>query len=272
MALPILKVVSTATPETLIRYYHQTESKWTAHLAESELLDVGTAWSNPQLLRVWDANRVMDVSVPEGISPQDAFEQVEAHFQQRGTRCWQWVMNSSAKSEQTQPMVDFLLSRGYTRRIHQIMHLDRMPSSPVNHSSIPLRIIPARASFKHSEILHQESSQQYNEPQLTQAKMLHLDDPHYDALLALSEGQAAAFIGVLAVGEIGRIDEVYVANAFRRRRIGTTMMSRALEICARSLFKHVLLGVLPDNAQAMPLCEQFGFKTIGEFVAYQAPA
>jgi ribosomal protein S18 acetylase RimI-like enzyme len=271
MSLPILKVVSTATPETLIRYYHQTESKWTAHLAESELLEVGTAWSNPQLPRVWDANRVMDVSLPQGLPPQNAFELVEAHFQQRGTRCWQWVMNSSAKSEQTQPMVDFLLSRGYTRRSHQIMHLDRMPTSAVNHSATPLRIIPARASFRHSEILHQESSQQYDEPQLTQAKMLHLDDPHYDALLALSDGQAAAFIGVLAVGEIGRIDEVYVASAFRRQRIGTTMMSRALEICARSLFKHVMLGVLPDHTESMSLYGQFGFKPIGEFVAYQAP-
>jgi GNAT superfamily N-acetyltransferase len=272
MPLPILKVVSTATPETLIRYYHQTESKWTAHLAESELLDVGTAWSNPQLSRVWDANQMLDVALPDGMSPENAFEQVETHFEQRGTKCWRWVMNSSAKAEQTQPMVQFLLSRGYTQRIHQIMHLDRMPSSPINHSAIPLRIIPARASFKHSEILHQEASQQYNEPQLVEAGMLHLDDPHYDALLAISDGQAAAYAGVLAVGEIGRIDEVYVANAFRGKRIGTTMMSRALEICARSLFKHVLLAVLPDNTQAVPLYEQFGFKLIGNFVAYQAPA
>jgi ribosomal protein S18 acetylase RimI-like enzyme len=79
-------------------------------------------------------------------------------------------------------------------------------------------------------------------------------------------------VGVLAVGEIGRIDEVYVSKDFRRTGIGRTMMSRALEICARSLFKHIFLSCDATNAPAIALYSQLGFLKIGEIASHYAPA
>jgi ribosomal-protein-alanine N-acetyltransferase len=98
--------------------------------------------------------------------------------------------------------------------------------------------------------------------------MMHLDDPHWDALLALKDGTAVATLGVLAVGEIGRIEQVFVSPEHRRRGIGRTMMSRALEICARSLFKHVFLSCDGDNTPAIALYKELGFTKIGEIVSY----
>jgi ribosomal protein S18 acetylase RimI-like enzyme len=46
-------------------------------------------------------------------------------------------------------------------------------------------------------------------------------------------------------------------------------MDRAMEICARSLFKHVMLRVMPDNGPARRLFERFGFRPIGQIVSYQ---
>ena len=102
--------------------------------------------------------------------------------------------------------------------------------------------------------------------------MMHLDDPHWDSLLALRDNEPVAHVGVLAVGEIGRIDDVYVAKKYRRLGIGRTMMSRALEICARSLFKYVFVEVEPQNAAAMHLYTRCGFRKIGEMVTYRRPA
>ena len=99
--------------------------------------------------------------------------------------------------------------------------------------------------------------------------MSHLDDPHWDALLALRDGEPVARAGVMAVGEIGRIDQVFVSEPFRRQGIGRTMMGRVLEICARSLFKHVMLAVDPRNHAAITLYEQLGFRKIGQIVAYR---
>ena len=98
--------------------------------------------------------------------------------------------------------------------------------------------------------------------------MSHLDDPHYDALLALKGGAAVALIGVLAVGEIGLIEPVFVAASMRRKGLGTMMLSRAMEICARSLFKHVMLSVLPHNQPAQMMYGRLGFQKVGTFTAY----
>ena len=102
--------------------------------------------------------------------------------------------------------------------------------------------------------------------------MLHLDDPHWDALIALKDGTAVARAGVLAVGEVGLVEHVFVSPRFRRQGIGRTMMSRALEICARSLFKHILLGVAADNAPAVGLYRPLGFGRVGQSVSYRDAA
>lgn len=271
MSLPILNVTAAPTPATLIRYFYQSESKWTEHLSESTALDVGTAWANPNLPRIFDANRMLDASLPPGMSPQEAVEQVKAHFDAVGSPCHQWCMNPSAPAEQTAPLTDHLLSLGYKRHAADIMYLQRLPSSPIAASAETMQIIPSRASFKHARLLFEQFANDIGEPQITEMEMLHLDDPHYDALLAMQNGNPIGHVGVLAIGEIGRIDQVYVAKPFRGRRIGTTLVSRGLEICARSLFKHILLSVLPDNNVAIRLYEGFGFKKIGEIISYFAP-
>jgi ribosomal protein S18 acetylase RimI-like enzyme len=49
------------------------------------------------------------------------------------------------------------------------------------------------------------------------------------------------------------------------------MMSRALEICARSLFKHVFLSCRGDNSPAIALYSQLGFQKIADHVSFAAP-
>jgi ribosomal protein S18 acetylase RimI-like enzyme len=272
MDLPILKATSSPTTQTLVRYFHQAESQWTAHLAEPTPAEFGTMWINPQLARVRAANRMLDVALPPGMSPRQAFEAATAEFASQRSTCWQWVLNPSATEAQTRPMIEFLLSVGYAPRVTDILHLDRIPPWPEARAAEQLTIIPARASFRHARALHEQwAAAVGNESQLADAAMLHLDDPHYDALLALKQGTAVAHVGVLAMGEIGVIQELYVAEAFRGQHIGTAMMWRALEICARSLFKHVFAGVAPDDAIAQHLFASLGFHRIGQFVMYDKP-
>ena len=105
--------------------------------------------------------------------------------------------------------------------------------------------------------------------QLAEAKVLHLDDSHTDALLALRGGVALGYMAVLSVGEIGAIQDLCISAPYHRQGIGRTLMSRALEICARSLFKHVFIGVAPDYAGAIALYERCGFRKFGETVSYR---
>src|SRR5438132_3380119 len=240
MPLPILQPHGDPTITDLLRYYGRAELHWTRHVAEETTLDAGVAFTNPELPRVFEANRMFDVALPDGTTPQQAFDEAEQHFATAGTRCWSWNMNPAAEPSRTDAMAAFLLARGYARRANDVMILKGFPTEPLREVA-NLTIIPARASFRHSRTIAEEIAADWKAPELADAFMLHLDDPHTDSLLALRGGVAAAFLAVLAAGETGIIAHLHVAAAFRGQGMGRTMMSRALEICARSLFKHFFI-------------------------------
>lgn len=267
MPLPILK---TPVESDLVRLFHRMMLHYAQHLGETAALDVGTAVINPKLSAVYDANVVIDASLPEGVEPADAVMEAESHFAREGSVCHQWVMNPSAKPEATRPLVDYLLARGAGQASADILYLAKQPDVSVREIG-GLRIIPARASYRQTrELAEKAAVDTWNCRQLADATMLHLDDPHVDALIALRDGKPIASVSVLAAGEGGLIEKVYVVPEARRQGVGRTMMSRALEICARSLFKHVMLSVAADNDAAQALYASLGFKKIGTLTQYFA--
>lgn len=271
MPLPILGDKREPTEQDLLRLFHRTELHWARHLGEEAQLDVGTAFTNAELSRVWDANRMMDAVLPEGVTPPEAVAQVEEHFAAQGTRCAKWSMNLAARVERLEPLTEHLLSLGHWVYTAEVFHLVGMPKQPVR-DAVGLTVIPARASFRHArQLAEEDAAEKKHGPQLVQASLMHLDDPHWDAILAMQDGKAVGMLGVLAVGEIGRIDEVFVNPAYRRRGIGRALMGRALEICARSQFRHVLLCTVKGNHIAQALYTSIGFRKIGELQEYVAP-
>src|SRR3954451_10478761 len=105
MPLPILQTPGSAD---LVRLFHKTELNWARHLGEEAALEAGTAVSNPELPNVWDANRVLDAALPDGVSPAEAFEEVEGHFRRAGTRCMAWLLNPAAPAQRTAPLAEHL--------------------------------------------------------------------------------------------------------------------------------------------------------------------
>jgi ribosomal protein S18 acetylase RimI-like enzyme len=269
MPLPILKSPIVATPGDLLRYASQLELAWTSHLSSETVLDCGRAFVEPKLAGVCRANRMLDASVPLGMSAPEVVEQVHRHFADTGSRCWQWVLNISAPPDWTLPLAELLVARSYRPNVWDILHLPHLPRlSPP--SMADLKIIPARAAFRHFRALAEEGPIQRNKAQHVDAAMLHLDDSHYDALLALKGNLPAGYVGVLSVGDIGGIQKLFVSEQFRRQGIGTILMSRAMEICERSLFRHVLLSVHPQNEPAHRLYQKLGFVKIGQSIEYTA--
>jgi ribosomal protein S18 acetylase RimI-like enzyme len=271
MPLPILQAHSNPTPQDLVRLFHRTQLHWMRHVGDEMQLDAGVAITNRGLPNIWDANGVIEAAVPPGASPADTVDEVRQHFGQAGTTCRQWILNPSAAESQTVPLADYLQSVGYVPRSYDIMLLGGRSPGQITEAQ-GLTIIPARASFRHARELAQEDAAECGVPELVDASMLHLDDPHWDASIALRNGTAVARAGVLAVGEIGRVEHVFVTASHRRQGIGRTMVARLLALCSRSLFKHVMLCVHPENRSAINLCAAFGFRKIGQMVAYRVPS
>jgi [ribosomal protein S18]-alanine N-acetyltransferase len=267
MSLPILPSHRTVSTEDLVRYFYHAETDWGRQVAEEALLDSGVALANRELAQVSDANQVVDAAIPEGGTPQDAIAEADAHFAQQGSSVLKWVMNPSLPPARTQPLADYVAAHGFHARGYDIYYLAGQPAAPI--VEVPgLTIIPSRASFKHARALAEEAAAHFKFPQLADAIVLHIEDPQTDSLLALRDGVPAAYVSILNMGEIGYISELFVSEQFRNQGIGRTMMSRAMEVCARAVHRHVFIGVDATNAPAVRLYEQFGFRKIGVFSFY----
>lgn len=272
MPLPVLPHHPAPDAADLLRLFYHAERQWCAHLGEESTLDFGSAIHNAAAGRVWDANSLFDVALPAGWSPQRLLSEAEAHYAAHGARCASIVPNPSAAPESTRALLDHLAAQDYRQLTIDVLHAAHPAPAARRPAAIEgLKIIPARASYRHLRALIEEWSAPLNVPGFAEVTMLHYDDPRVDALLALKDGAAVGHIGVFSLGEVGRIEDVYVTASLRGQGVGTLLMDRALEICQRALLRHVLLGVDPDNGPAQRLYARFGFSRIGQFIACRAP-
>ncbi len=262
MPLPILHALEPSADD-LVRLFHRTELHWSRHLADETPLEFGVAFANRQLAHVPDANRVLDVALPEGVSPEQVLAAVENHFQQAGAVCRSVVLNPSGDPAQAGPMALYLRQQGWMALACDVLRLVHLP--PLMISEIRgLRVIPARASFRHVCALAGEMGVSAD------VAMAHLDDPHWDMLLAMKDAQAVAQIGVMSEGDLGVIRQLYVTPAYRRQGVGRLMLGRILDLCACATFKRILAGVDPADAASLALYQSFGFAAVGKLVAYES--
>jgi ribosomal protein S18 acetylase RimI-like enzyme len=255
-----------------MRLFDKTEFHLAQQLGEEEWLPCGAAFANPELPSVQSANHIRQAALPDGTSPAEAVGEADRFFARRGTRCRYWAMNPAADDRSVQPLVDHLLSAGYRPEATDVMYLRRRPTSVVREAE-GLTIIPARASYRHARQIAEAAARERGDTALAErvdANMLRLDDPQCEGILVLKDGNAVGRAYIVTVGEIGRLEMVYVAKELRGQGIGRTIMSRAMEACARSMFRHVFLSVDATNAVAVGMYRRFGFERVGQIVTYRA--
>ncbi len=244
------------------------------------MLDCGLAMTGPDYPAIAQANRLLEGDLPDELSPDAAVASVEAHFTARGVKCHQWIMNPSAPRPRVDWLIKYLASHGYSISPIEVLHLPRvaipaLPSPPSSQSpsspptSPPVTIIPARAGYGPLRRLFAMRAEECaSPPRAAEAAEAHLDDPNYDALLALGDGEPLAVAGVLAVGEIGLCRQLYVAPNRRGAGLGRLMLLRVQELCARSLFRQVLAS---PHAGTSPAYQRAGFRPVGALLRAVAP-
>lgn len=268
MSLPILNTPAVVSPDDLLRLFHRTELQWARQVGQEQTLPAGSAIFNPDAPQVIDANAIFDAAVPEGTDPATAIAEVDAFYASQQTRCRAWVINPSISTERADTLAAALTAAGATPQVVDVMHTAQpiIPDAPAGDD---LKIIPARASFTHTRRFYEQAIAHLNVPNFANVCMMRYDDPHYDALLALRGGEPVGHVGVLSVGEIGRVDEVYIVPALRGRGLGKLMLARAMDICLRSVFRHVMLSVEADNHPAKRIYRACGMEVIGQFTSYR---
>ena len=256
------------TAGDLVRLYAHTERAWLAVLGGSTPLEGGLAITAPDLRRVPEANCMLEAAIPTGATAEEVVVEAEAHFSSIGLVCQRWEPAAWATPLSVTPLMDHLSALGWTERLNRLMRLgDARTQSPALPEGISF--LPERAALRQAETLARiAAAERGNEPQRAEAYMRHLDDPHVESIVALADRQAIGRIAILAMGEVGRIDELYVKPESRRQGIGQALIAHAILSCIRSQFRHVLLAVKANQVGAARLFERSGFCAVGQFKSY----
>lgn len=282
MALPVLPSSSEVSPASLLRLYDRALLHWLRHYGDEVDIEVGVAVASAELPAIAQAHTLLDAALPAGaagVGPQAILGQIDAAFARAraGTGCARIVLNL----DQNPPaeLSEALLQRGYVQDAVQVLALRQAPQGLAQNYQ-GLTIIPARASFPHTMALARKmcggaggaaERSDLAAAQAEESMQLHLDDPHYDALIALGDGRAVALGGVLAVGEVGLLRQVYVSPDFRRKGVGKVMLARVLDICERAAFRHVLAAVPRANEALSGLLTACGFGLVGQVAFFRKP-
>lgn len=269
MTLPVLPSSSIVSEATLLRLYDRALLHWLRHYGDENDIEVGVAIANAELPRIAEANTLLDAIVPAEASGEAIIGLIDAAFGRLRASCARIVLNPDSAGTLPTAFSDLLLGRGYVKDTVQVLALGQAPGG-LKQTYEGLTIIPARASFRHAAQLAQELIGG-EAAQAAESLQLHLDDSHYDAVIALGDDKAVAWAGVQAAGEVGLLRQLYVSPQHRGRGIGTVMLARALDICQRSAFRHVLAGVAAGNEPLLQLLTRNGFSRIGQITVFRRP-
>lgn len=267
LPLPILEHRSSPSSADLVRMFRRAQLHWHQHLAEEIPCDVGTALASPSQPAF---NVLLDAALPDNLTAPSAFAAVQSAFSTHGG-CRRWIMNPSAPADRTRPLIDHLLQLGWIAHTQSIFCLNLASLPPQSALPAPIRdlkILPARAALSQTQDLANQAAVELNRPSQAAAAMLHLDDGHYDPLIALVHGRPAARIGVLAVGDVGLIKQLHVLKPFRSQGLGRLLLHRAIEIAVRSQFRHLFMAADSPCPLADHLLPDAGFRNVGEFAVY----
>jgi GNAT superfamily N-acetyltransferase len=229
-----------------------------------ETLDNAVAHSSEEHPALAECNFVSDVLIEElQAEPEAVLRGVQAFFAERGTACHRWI---PALQQRVETLETLLVPQGYVRE--QTVALLRPPGPPAE-ANPRVSMLPARAMRRAcTAVLEERFAGEIRDEQV-EVHLQRLNDPQYDALVAMLEDRPAGFIAVHQVGEIGRIRDLHVMPAQRRTGVATAMLNYAIATAQRWLLRPICAQVSAEDAAGRALFTGLGFEAAGTLVRYR---
>ena len=238
-----------------------------AQIAEQTSLSCGVALTCARYPGYHNGNQLREAILPSGRSAGECFDEAQAFYAQQGLRCFRWV---PAAVQPIEPLEAFLAGRGYVTARNLAMKWTQEAAITVNPR---VKLLPARAmrSALRQVILSNSVHPPEVRAMLADVTVERLDDPSYDVYVALLDGRPAGYGGLLQAGDIGRIENIFVAETCRRQGVGRTLIAHLLALSKRLALRITCLETTEGNAAARALYERCGLEAGGMYVEFLAP-
>jgi len=232
-------------------------------VSEKTTLDYGIAFASSQFSTVSECNQFREVWVESADEAAQAVEQANAHFAESNLTCDRWALAEDQKPETIEPA---LLAAGFRRDDRVAMGLNGWPA-PMEPSD-QYRVLPARAMrAAYAEVCGKRASSAEGDARI-EVDNERLDDYRLDAFVLMDGKEPVGICSLFQVGDIGRITDMFVVDAMRRKKAGTAMANHIIALARRLTVSVVCLEVRETNEQAIAFLKQCGFVEAGRLVEF----
>lgn len=264
-SLPVMKPDQSRSPADLIRRTTQLDEVYESQLGDKASFEFGIAILGDQYPILHMANQVRGIRVPDHMTPEDVIAAVEDTFAIRKLRCHRWQGDEGVTPPELIPLLE---QRGYMTTTTEVWALQQLqPAAP----RTDLAVIPGRASFRGVAAVMQTVTTEKHGTEVgtafAAAAAQLLDESTVESLLAIHDTTPVGLINMVIEGQFAYIADIMVTPPHRRQAVATTLMTHALDLCARSRAAAVTLCCDPANTPATTLYRRLGFTPIGQLQA-----
>lgn len=260
---------ATPTVDSILR----ATQAYCVQLCEKQTLKFGIAYHCPRFPSAAALNQFREVIVENDADAERAVAEAEQFFTENGVTLRRWAPATGARSDAVE---ELLTKRGFVRRESHAMGLAEWPDpQPVEN----VRVLPARAmraafrSIVEADLERIDAPNRHARLEIAEER---LDDPHYDAFVALIDKTPAGAITLYQVGDFARVMDLRIADASSpggangsSMEAGEALLAHALALAKRLTMRRVLVQVRTDDADAIALYQRSGFETDGRIVEYE---
>lgn len=244
-----------SSPNAVISGVRRAEQVFHEQVGQKQTLEYGIAFFDVEYPQSQQDNAFREVLIENPQVVPQAWAEAQAFYGQRKLQCHRWVPSLAQSLGVIEP---FLTSQGMLRRSFAALAISSWPQIKSDRN---VRVLPARAMRQAFRKLHADAL-------TAQIEERRLDYAQFDVCVAIVDGQPAGRCGLLQAGEIAQVRDLHVAEPFRGRRVGATLLSHMLDVARRLMMKVVCTKTEADNAAGLDFLRACGFEQQGDMIEF----
>ncbi len=255
------------TEDDVLSAVHRSKQAYHDQISEKQTLSCGIAYRSTDYPRLFECNHLREVILPTQGTLAEFWDEVQSFYAEHELTCYRWT---PAIGSPIEPLEAFLAERGFGAQRHATMVLNHDVDLPVRED---IRVLPGRPMRKAIHDLRMTDARfdEDTRAMLAESRNERMDDPQYDMFVAMQDKTPVASGVLMQVGDIGAIENVFVAEHARRQGVGLALMGELLALARRLALRIIVLETEIDNHAAIALYERCGFSVAGSYVDFVAP-
>jgi len=242
-----------------------------SQLCEKQTLDFGIAYYSERFRLLAEANQFREVVIEDNAHITTAYDQAERWFNDRHLFCFRW---SPAAGNATAELTRSLEQRGFRAEQRPALTLTQWADLATDPD---VRVLPARAlraAYRQTFVEAERPSLAAARELLAEAYCERLNDPQYDAFVALVDRKPAGRCTLYQVGDFARVMDFAVLAPFADSRVAQSLLAHVLIMAKRLAMRNVCVEIGPAHEHWRSAFEDVGFVADGavtEFIREAPP-